>query len=522
MFCILTVLLCGCNSPEVRFIANTEIMPSGKSLRNVLISAYLLPNQTPENENLDKYLNLPVKSFYNKYERTPLKLKFSGQFSSPEKIPVDFMKKTRYSNMWAENHMRVKRIDYLLFTIYEFEERIEDIVERQEVNDILRQSLNLIIEAVVGGIEAEFGEKYDMTAFYKYLRTDMTNMLMEVYQIYWEVIRSREEGETDKAIAEFQQRTLQLLQGYGLYLQLANTPEEKKENKKKLWNFLDNKLHESVIPKSDDIPKMSAKFFKVKENKIKLLFVIMKQIQDSFGTVEEFIKQLEIPIIFGSFSSGILPFTFSGNNLQPVLPEAHFKFFFKTKIPGTVVRTNGSLDLDGSVLWKFNGQDAMLTGYKMKIQSIEVHEDKVARLGLNNFPGSLITVERIHNVLAGIRGKSDKNTLKAIIEKCVAEGSLSPLKSASVPAGNSAATGHESMRKMFNILNSFIVPVNSTYSYKKTVTNKPSAQNRTGNKKDVAIKTSVKENGKKSLTKRGGPDKASTVNNQPDIMPELE
>jgi hypothetical protein len=378
------------------------------------------------------------------------------------------------------------------------------------------------VEAAIGGIEAEFGEKYDMTAFYKYLRTDMTKMLMEVYQIYWEVIRSREEGETDKAIAEFQQRTLQVLEGYGLYLQLANTAEEKKENKKKLWNFLDNKLREFVVPKSDDIPKMSSKFFKVKENKIKLLFVIMKQIQDSFGTVEEFIKQLEIPIIFGSFSSGTLPFTFSGNNLQPVLPEAQFKFFFKTKIPGTVVRTNGSLDLDGSVLWKFNGQDAMLTGYTMEIQSIEVHEDKVARLGLNNFPGSLINVERIHNVLAGIRNKSDKNTLKAIIEKCVTQGNLSPLKAASVPVGNSTASGHESMLKMFNILNSFVVPVNSTYSYKKTATGKSPVQGQDGKKKNVAVKTSIREENTEQTIKNGKPDKASKVNTQPDIMPELE
>ncbi|MHC4873346.1 MAG: hypothetical protein ACYTFY_16000 [Planctomycetota bacterium] len=407
----------GCTRKIVNYAANTELADDGTALRVVSITLHTPGKITEVKKPVSNYLALPNAENYSIYKVTPERVKFSGRFKSIEEMPVDFMKKTPGINFWAQNHITFTRRDCVLLTAYDYEEKITDIVEQAEVEESLKQAVNLLLEAVVSTLKKEYGSDYDFKEFSEYLREVLPPLTQRLYHIYWESRRADRQGSAGKInhVRELDHRIRKEISHYGIALESFRQKKGRKNNEKMAWSFLDSKLRKMVKPRKADLPPLTAKILQGKENQIKLLFSMLQEIQKSFGSVETFMHQLEIPLIAGAFSGITVPFTFKGNNLQFAEAEPDFNFFFRTRVPGKIVQTNGIRDIDGSLLWKFRGDDAMFTGYRMWAKTLTVDHDAAEKLGLTGFPGNIAAVERFYAIMTA-NGEINKDLLKLLSE----------------------------------------------------------------------------------------------------------
>ncbi|MFH0911945.1 MAG: hypothetical protein V1918_10635 [Planctomycetota bacterium] len=424
----------GCAGPVVTYVADTAVEKDGRTSRSVTIASQARKAPGAGAFDLEKYLVLPPPERFQRYEKTAERVSFAGQYATPESIPVDFVKKTRGTDLLAHNRIVVRRRDYILFSAMEFEERVDDIVERAEVDEAVEQAAQLSVAALTGALESEFGADYDLARFDEYLQATVPEIAVRLYQVLWEIRRSARDGagvESDDA--EWDRRYKKEMSRWGLSLSSEGTKLARKQNEARCWSFLDDHLRDLVTPRRAEAPALSAKDFQDPERQMRLLLQTIGQVRASFGSFDRFLQQVGLPLILGAFSGLDIPVAFTDDEIQFLPSEPSFQFLFRLRLPGRVVETNALQDLDGSLLWRFDGSDLMLTGCRMWARTLVVDEAALRRLGLVDFPGSLAAVERFHEAMATAGGRVDP-ALAMLLRRCVSEGSLKALRDAALPA----------------------------------------------------------------------------------------
>ncbi|MBN1256722.1 MAG: hypothetical protein JXA52_03340 [Planctomycetes bacterium] len=457
MICVMAgcaaLLLAGCSRPKISFTAKTEIQPNGQTGRAVVITCKAAnENETPP--NLTDFIRLPEVKKYQNFSPLPEGVSFSGIFASPAEVPVDFMKLTTGYDVWAQNRLRLRQNNYVLLSTFEFEERVEDIVERPEAEEALAQGVSLISEAVISGFDGCYGEQYDLSQLDEYLRKTIPELSRRLYQVLWEIRRSRRGGlDLELEVQEWDRRLRQELSNYGLYLEPLTSEEDRQLNEARAWEFLDKKLRELAIPRQPEIPPLRAEILRSTEKQQELFRQIEMSVKESFGSMEYFFKQLDplIPVIFGAFFEQRLIF----NHAEP-----SFTFHFQIYLPGHIMQTNGVRDIDGSIHWRFTGEDLHLTGYPMWVRSVGIDMQKAQSLGLVGFPLNLVNLDRFLKTIT-TSGAPDKNLI-ALLDKCVAQKSLAPLRAAAgektptASAGNNPNTFAQRADALLKLLEEFL------------------------------------------------------------------
>ncbi len=466
-FLALTLLVVsGCSNSTISFSASTELGEQGSAIRMVSISQYAAKSSKTKLLPLSNFIALPPAEKYTYFKVSPERIVFSGKFSNIQDMPVDFRKKTKGISFWAQNQIRMIKRDCILLTAYDYEEKITDIVERIEVEESLKQAVDLLVEAMVSTLENEYGDDYDFADFANYLRELLPPLSQRIYQIYWESKRVDTQGNA-RIVDQFNSldyRIRKEISNYGISLEPFWLKHGRQRNKKVAWSFLDSKLRELIKTKKEGVTPFTASVFKGKDSQIKLLFKFLQEIQKSFGSVEEFMNQLEIPLIAGAFSGVNVPFTFNGNNLQFAASEPSFNFLFKTKVPGKVIQTNGVRDLNGTLVWRFKGEDVMFTGYRMWAKTLQVNQNAIKRLHLRGFPGSIINVERFYAIMTNRKGELNKG-LTVLLATAVENESLDPIR-------NKANGGDDLAQKLLKFLMRYRNKIQPKENMKETV--KPS------------------------------------------------
>jgi hypothetical protein len=418
------LLLAGCEGPGIRFVANTAIDENGRIARSLTITATPRQKNTPT--DLEAYLRLPPADAYEEAEIEPLRVRLKGYWDDPGKVPIDFMKRTAGVGLWARNRVVFRHRDCVLISTFEFEEHFEDIVERAEADEALEEALHLVTDALLAGLQKQFGEEYDLERFNEWVARTLPAMGLELYQAYWEIRRSRRgglRGEPERA--EWDRRLRQLLSEQGLHLEPVFRPAGREVNEERAWAFLDHQLKELTEPAAGPLPELSGKAFQDRVTQKQLIANIRTALEEEFGSVEAFVNTIDplIPVVMGAFFDKRLRL----NHREP-----DFAFIQQIDLPGHVIQTNGMRDLDGTITWRFDGGDLRLTGKTLWAASYHIDREAIKTLGLPGFPGSLATANRFLKAMRSEDGAVHP-ALRAVLQRCVEAGSLDPLRDAAVP-----------------------------------------------------------------------------------------
>lgn len=500
-------LAAGCQQPTINFVAQTRLEADGSVSRLVSLSQTVENKVEGQQIPLSNYMSLPSAEKYSNYKVTPDRVNFSGKFSSIEEMPIDFMKKTPGVNFWAQNQLKFVKRDYVLMTAYEYEERICDIVERAEAEESLKQAVNLLVEAIISTLKSEYGEKYDLSEFSDYLREVVPQLSMRLYHIYWETRRAGADSSVAglNPVYELDHLMRKEVSHYGIALEPYTNKELRKKNDDILWAFFDSKLRNMVKAKDTDSPPLTSKDFKGRENQIKLLFKLLQEIQKSFGSVETFMQQLELPLVAGAFSGLTVPFEFEGNNLQLSKPEPVFNFYFKAQIPGQIIQTNALRDIDGGLIWRFSGDEVMFTGYRMWAKTLDINQTAVRKLGLEKFPGSIVAVEKFYSIISGRDGKANTTLLK-LLKESVESGNLTPIEKFSTSESQVNGAGlQEDVNSLFDYLSQF-KSKGASVSLEKNMDNSPAENVIRTRRKPMSSVLQKKNIPEKEEVKNSGPE----------------
>lgn len=451
MVMIALMLTSGC-TPILNVAANTEVREDGACQRSIMFVANPHPHHPNQDVSLKEYLVLPDKVLYDQADVSERRAKFRGIFKTPDDIPVDFMKKSPGTDLLAENRLSVRIRDYALLSVIDYEERIDDIVERIEAEEQLDETVSILTTTLLTALNSKFSQDYDLSKLEGYIRTNLPPFLKRLYSAYWEIRRSRRGGiHDDTEPQEWEERFHQELALLGIQLEPESTAAAAEANSKRLWAYADSHLQELIIPRTKETPPFSVSILRDKKNQTDFLSILELSLKESFGTVEDFRKRME-PLYTSVFGA------FTGRSITIEQREPSIEFFYRAMLPGMVVESNAVRDLDGSLIWRFSNRDAILSGYRMWARTIILNHEAIQRLQLRNFPRSLATIEALYDALLTPRKRIDPKRIE-LLQACIRQGDLRPLRDAANPlnAGRSPVPPDEAQR-LLGILGSFYDP----------------------------------------------------------------
>ncbi|MHC4885175.1 MAG: hypothetical protein ACYTGH_08835 [Planctomycetota bacterium] len=448
------LVLPGCFGPVLVCKVNTVIYPDRSTHRAAEYSG-VIPRergQAPIPFPLKQVLHLPKKEKYESWKEAKGFLAFAGTFVSPEAVPVDFTKVTPGSDLWSQNRITMDRRNYVLFQVFDFEEAIDDIVEREEGDEALREGVALITETLVGVLDSRFGAEYDLSGFNRWLRIALPDLSRQLYQSFWEIRRSRRgpTGSPPSEVQEWEARVRKDLARFGLEMGPLLSRKHREANEAQLWALLEAQLKAGVVPRNGETPALTVAFFQDRENQQALLKHLEASLTKQYGSVGDFMKRINplIPVVLGAYF---------GKRVTLLQSVPTFQFHYRLRLPGSIIQSNGTRDLDGSLLWRFDHGRIMLTGHRMWARSLAVNEKALKQLQLHGFPGSIEMVERFHVALAGKKGVPDVRLLR-LLAACVEAGSLKPLQDAALPGRRVAGLHPERVRGLLGVIGAYYRP----------------------------------------------------------------
>lgn len=446
------LLLCclGC-APTIKYRIDTAVLPTGACQRTVLVQGISHP-RLKQQVKLQDYLDLPEADAYEHFVLEPSSLKLGGRFTSPLMIPSDFVKPTLHSEEVARNRILFRHIDLVLVAFMDYEERIDDIVNRLEGERALRKLVDMILDELILALESRFGEDHDLTGLKQYLRAEFPTLALRLYSRLWEIRRARrggvaflsEDKEWNHFVGEEARR-------YGIDLQPGSSDEVEKHNRQAITDFANRKLRELTTPIAGGTEPLNIDFLHDKNAREALLQDLQASVKERHGSTQAFVKKLEplLPEALGAF-------LINQYSLLPTNP--HLDFQVRLALPGTVIQTNGLIDVNGKLLWSFSEGDMGLSGFAMWARSLIVNQKAIDALRLEDFPGGLNTVERFFRPFRGPGGRTNEELVE-LLRTCVKEESLGPL-AARAAEGDKNDSMARAAAALHTLLKSYQKPAN--------------------------------------------------------------
>lgn len=414
-----TLLAAGC-SPLIAYRIEMKIRDDYSAQRKVLVLAK--PSRQIKNQrlNLKDYLELPNAEAYENFVYTPEKLLLSGEFKNLQDLPPDFQRPVAGANRTARNSYYFRSIDLVLVKIIDYEENFADVVDREQGEQALAQLVE-IVETVVSDCANDlYGPDYDTAPFVAYLRENLPSLATKLYQYLWEMRRARRDGlsapaETD----EWLLRASRELERLGIKISGAEGDTPEKKLRAALAEFLDERLPKLLVPKRPEVKPLGGDFVRSREVRSAFLDALQKTVDKRYGSLPALLRQIDplVPKAFGAY----LPAQYFPSPANP-----HFNFIYSLRLPGQLIRTNGLLNLDGSVDWAFRDVDIALAGYSVWARSVILNQEAIAALKLADFGSNMATIELLYRELRRPTGELNE-PLIVVLRECVKSQNLAPL-----------------------------------------------------------------------------------------------
>lgn len=412
----LLLLPLGC-APILLYRIETIIHEDATIERKVAIQGQPPPDAPNLQVRLSHYLELPDPSLYRQAEIEKDHALLYGVFSSSSPPPSDIRKLTPGTDRVAANRISYRTLDLVLFKVLEYEDRIDDIVVREDGERALEELLRILLGTAIQGMRRRFDASYDLGGLESYLHEILPDVARRSYAAFWEIRRARRDGLTAPSEEEEWRGRLQReLARLGLSLRLEELPGGTAFSPEPFLRFADEKLRQLVAPRQPQTPTLTTAMLRGEE----MRQIFQESIAQQYGSLTIFLQTLErlLPRIFGAFLLG-------DANFIPL--QSHLRFHARLRMPGMYIQTNGLRDLDGSLVWIFTDRDIALSGCRMWARSLWIHPPTIQALGLERFPEGLATVEVFYRLLCDRQGRL-RPTLIEGLRRSVEASSLAPLE----------------------------------------------------------------------------------------------
>lgn len=339
----------GC-APDITWQSTTSIDNAGTTQRRILLTATAAEGQRQHHVNLRTHLELPQEG-YAVLEETSDRVHVFGTFPTPQDVPPDFRKRTASTPRLAANSIVYRRLDCILFTLIEYEETFSDILDRDHAETALEGLIRYLQALSAATLHPVFGNGYDIRHWQHFTSFEAPAHLRRLYARIWDIQRAHKDA-ADPAARTAEYRTLfrneATAQGLALppdAVSWIDIPDAT------LTAFADRKLHEWFPPRTPSTPPVTTATFRqtaVQRELLDALTAAGKPLPRLLGDLEA-----HLPRVGGAFLPAVL-------NLHPGYPR--FRFTHHLRLPGQILQTNGTLNPDGTVSWRFTGYDIALAG----------------------------------------------------------------------------------------------------------------------------------------------------------------
>lgn len=404
----------GC-APDIAWHATTSIDDTGLTHRRIRITATAAEGQKQHHVNLNTHLEWPAEG-YAVVEQAADRLHLLGTFPSPMDVPPDFRKRTAATQRLATNRITYNRLDCILFTMIEYEETFSDILERERA-DAAMEVLIRYLQALSGAaLHPVFEERYDIRHWEHFTTFEAPAHLRRLYGTIWDIQRAHNDAvDTAARTAEYRALFRSEATRQGLPL----PPEATSWNEipaATLTAFADRKLRAWFPPRFPQTPPVTTATFgqgDVQRNLMDALAKADKPLPRLLGDLEA-----HLPRVGGAFLPAIL-------ERHPSYPR--FTFTHHLRLPGEVIQTNGILNPDGSISWRFTGYDIALAGKSLTARTRLPHPDPPTMPVDGAFPVTAADALLLRRALYTPDG-TPRTGVAAALRTALDDGTLLPLK----------------------------------------------------------------------------------------------
>ena len=356
-----------------------------------------------------------------------------GRFESPDKLPQAYSKKAPRTLQDGKLDIEYQREDYVLVVEHRYRENLTDIVTLDDMHLARGELADLLVPLAQHILDEALGGEYDTTMLADWLNQTGAPWFFELTDVVFEAGARKALSEEKLAAAMAPicaRRGLVLTDASGKLLdneaiEDAVEAYATKVLREHLQRRDGGKVSDEAISTIvewiglKDRPANSDDPYKYYRDSVE------KVIAGKFGNDEAFKDAVEplVARVLGLYASDLLG------------KRHHFRYTLT--MPGTIVRTNGTLLSDRSVRWTFEGMDAYPFGYAMECDSLVVQAGlETELLGRKVLVDNETTFKYIDLV-----GSHD--ALREVMQACAREKSMAPYYKACDASAAASTTEQE-------------------------------------------------------------------------------
>ncbi|MDR3211701.1 MAG: hypothetical protein LBU79_07280 [Planctomycetota bacterium] len=442
---LLWLIFPGC-SPRVICTVETVVLPDYTCQRIIRFEASPDPNYPSQRPRLGDYFQFPAAEFYDTYLAQPEKAAFLGAFDSFDHIPPDLTRLTPGTSRLAGNRFAFRvAADLVFFVLADFDETITDvIVSREDGAAAIRDLFRLVLPEVMVVLNARYGSKFDLSRLEAWLGGDILNRLIQLYNGSWDIRRAKRSGVTSPGeFVELYVFAKEMAAREGLELADLATPDLWQENIRRLKAFAIRKAREICPPRQSGGEQISDGLLSGSAGE-ELLGALQKAVTARHGSINAYLAKLGevFPRAFGAYLTG---------TVMPIYTIPDVTYYYRLRLPGMVIQTNGIRDVGGDILWNFADRDLAFTGQSLWARTLFVRESITSALDVRGFPSSLAEVERMFVLSLDANGQI-REKLLLTLQQAAGVRSLSPLEAL---AGDPGQPDSQAARGVLELLGKY-------------------------------------------------------------------
>jgi hypothetical protein len=295
---------------------------------------------------------------WERVERGPGWLRAEGFFPSADQLPAILALETEAATKPARTRTLLDVDDRVLLVRWTYVERHGDPYSAAESAAALEALVEMAVEAVTSELHRHFGEGVDPAPAERWLRNDARALT----QALLTVSRSTPAWtqEQDRI-----QRQAQVLGQYGVPVVAVDDPEEFWDLQVQvLLGWAQEQLAIALSAPGAPIRPDDLSFWPAGEDYLERMDALVNRV---WGSEEELTAEVEplLAAMVGYYGEGGIP---------------RFRFEASVRLPGTLLKTNGTVDGD-SVVWLFREEDLTLGEISLRAESVELNDDALVSLG---------------------------------------------------------------------------------------------------------------------------------------------
>jgi hypothetical protein len=357
-----------------------------------------------------------------------------GSFRNPREIPPHYHYHDERAPEVGASELRrsYEQKDYGFLVDHRWSERITNIVTLPDFLAARDELLNLALPSAIDFFQKEYGQSYDLSRLFAFIRSDGRRFLEEgSVLLYDDAVRHRQiwgEPPDPELVIRLAEQVKRLI-GLDLFDQKGNVVSEGE-----VWRRLDAFPREFLIRhvRHRDGTALTRAEADALIQSTQGEPHLAKPDQEREKQLQERTGRFWLRMV-GLY--GPLAFLFRGGTPG---------YEFVLRLPGDLIETNGTISRTGQTRWKFTGDQLFPDGYEMKARSLVIdREGQKTTLGR-------VVIDDADTALKFLELIGDEEPLLAAVRKARATGKSGALKEVEAGSFEQAPRARGLRKMLFN------------------------------------------------------------------------